>query len=111
LFQNGVMFWRADNRIIYVLYSDGSGQGFQDFWQEGQPDRAGYTPPPGLFEPVRGFGKVWRENLDGPNATIGWGLEQERASIAVVQDFNGGSMIISDRFGLYVLYLSGRWTQ
>jgi len=92
-FENGFMVWREDNRMIYVLYNDGTWQSFPDTWQEGEPEKAGYTPPPGLYEPIRGFGKVWREQLGGPNAAIGWATAPEQGDNRAVQDFRNGVML------------------
>jgi len=42
---------------------------FLDTWDPGQPVGGGPGPQPGLYEPTRAFGKIWRENrsyLDGP---------------------------------------------
>ena len=78
-FERGRMFWRGDNREIYVLRDDGTWRAFADTWQEGQPqDNPDLTAPPGLFQPKRGFGKVWREELGGPASQIGWAREEER---------------------------------
>jgi hypothetical protein len=35
---------------------------YADTWQEGQDPGGAPGPQPGLYEPRRGFGKVWREN-------------------------------------------------
>jgi photosystem II stability/assembly factor-like uncharacterized protein len=66
-FQRGRMLWREDSREIYVLRDDHTWQAFADTWQEGQPeDDPNLIALPGLFQPKRGFGKVWREELGGP---------------------------------------------
>jgi len=65
-FERGAMIWQGDLRLIYVLCGGTSGAGtsvltFEDTWAEGQPSGGGAGPGPGLYEPGRGFGKVWRE--------------------------------------------------
>ena len=76
-FQNGHMFWRQDNDYAYAVYKNGTYQAFTDKWHEGDPDYScAASPPPGLVQPKRGFGKVWCE-LGGASAAIGWGLGDE----------------------------------
>jgi hypothetical protein len=45
------------------------------------PDNRGEeSPPPGLFEPVSGFGLVWRGEVTGTDdlsALLGWAIEPE----------------------------------
>ncbi|HRE48466.1 MAG TPA: hypothetical protein PLD47_12140 [Aggregatilineales bacterium] len=67
-FQFGYMVWAQDTRQIYVLVdSSGSGLGgsvelYSDTWAEGMTDTdPSLVPPPGQQQPIRGFGKVWRE--------------------------------------------------
>ena len=47
------------------------------------PDnRTGETPPAGRFEPVSGFGMLWRgefANIPAARARLGWALEKEYA--------------------------------
>jgi YVTN family beta-propeller protein len=111
-FERGRMFWRGDSREIYVLHDDHTWQAFADTWQEGQPqDDPNLVAPPGLFQPKRGFGKVWREQLGGPASQIGWATEEERGFTGVVQAFDGGTILWSDRGTAYVLYADGSWEQ
>ena len=65
----------------------------------------------GLLEPVRGFGKVWREQLGGPQARIGWATDKERGVYSQVLAFERGEMLhVEGR--VYVLYRdSGTWEQ
>ena len=66
-FERGAMIWQGDLQLIYVLCggtpeAGGSVLTFEDTWAEGQPSGGGAGSSPGLYEPARGFGKVWREN-------------------------------------------------
>jgi len=98
-FEHGYMFWRIDTGKIYVLSIEGadggSWQEYDDPWEEDKypsdidPD---IIPPPGLVQPKRGFGLIWREQLDGPRSDIGWALMEEEGLCAVVQPFEKGSM-------------------
>lgn len=132
-FELGVMLWRSDERTIYVLSSQGSAaftsldrstgsehlkasddpawRSFPDHYDEGQPEYAGYSPPDErLQEPVRGFGKVWREQLGGPAARVGWATTYERRVWAAVQSFERGLIIRTDAGRVYVLRRNGAWT-
>jgi len=109
-FEAGYMFWRSDNRKIYVLKHGGYYEVYDDTWYEGDPVKWGYRPPPGRYEPIRGFGKVWREKLGGPWAgEFGWAIEPERGFVGMVQTFERGLMFWSDRRWVYVLYNTGMW--
>ena len=121
-FQNGYMFWRShEPRLgpIYVLTYDGESQDtgkwrvYTDTWDDSQPSSGGYTPPPNLYEPVRGFGKVWRDRLGGapPPPPMGWAVEGEQGlDGAQTQDFEGATMLYSPRLNrIFVLFLNGTW--
>ncbi len=70
------MIWLEDNETIHIFYEDGVGyypehypdwQGhferFEDTWTPDEPESdPAVVPPEGLYQPIRGFGKVWREN-------------------------------------------------
>jgi hypothetical protein len=106
-FQRGHMFWRQDNDYAYVVYEQGglagTQQSFTDKWSEGDPNLScAASPPPGLFQPERGFGKVWCD-LGAESAAIGWGLGKEAPfgpanGDPLVQDFEHG-MIFRDSDG------------
>ena len=111
-FERGRMFWRGDSREIYVLHDDHTWRDFADTWQEGQPqDDPDLVAPPGLLQPKRGFGKVWREELGGPVSQIGWAREEERGFTGMVQAFDSGTILWSDLGTAYVLYADGSWEQ
>jgi hypothetical protein len=104
------MLWRADERAIYVLQTDGTWARFLDTYddaqQSGDPSLA---PPSGLNQPVRGFGKVWREQLGGAQSSLGWALTDERGYMILAQPFDGGQMFLGPNGGVFVLYDSGSW--
>ncbi|MDH4137854.1 MAG: toll/interleukin-1 receptor domain-containing protein [Anaerolineae bacterium] len=95
-FENGWMFWREDNREIYVVYRSGwstcrdtwDGQDEYSCPETGAPSQ---SPP----TPKRGFGKVWCE-LGGPNATIGSALEAEEGYTMQITAFGNGDMEVLD---------------
>ena len=104
------MFWREDVRHVYVLQQDATWVAYEDTWSEGQPDRdPALVPPDGLYQPVRGFGKVWRERLGGPQARIGWATAPEHGVITLIQPFVHGLVIRGEDDLLYILYGDGTW--
>lgn len=108
-FVNGYMFWRGDLSVIYALYSDHKWQQFVDTWSEGQQEwDPGIVPPPGFYQPKRGFGKVWREQLVQPGITVrdklSWATTEERGLMASWQAYAGGLMLWSNSHGIFVLY-------
>lgn len=108
-FQHGLMFWRGDDRSIYVLLGDGRWQVFDDAYA-GEAEPGGYTPPsPELAAPLRGFGKVWRERLGGANAAIGWGAEPERGFQGLLLVCEKGHILQDDRGHSYLMYQNGEW--
>ncbi len=108
-FQFGQMIWRSDGPTIYVLYNDGGWQSFVDAWRDGMPSSdPALLPPPGLLQPLRGFGKVWREQLGGPAARLGWATNDEAGMDGGFEVWQGG---FSFRFGgeILVLVHGGSW--
>jgi len=80
VFQNGLMIWLQGNGYIFVLHSDGNSpqwEMFPDTWEAGMPEKDDLlVAPAGLIQPVRGFGKVWREQ-HGVKDRLSWALEGE----------------------------------
>lgn len=112
-FERGRMFWRSDTAQIYVLQSGTGGDTwsvFPDTWQEGQTDRdPTLRPPAGREQPIRGFGKVWRELLGGPLAPVGWAVEGEVGYGGQWQPFAGGVLLTAPEGKVYALFADGRW--
>ncbi len=76
-FEHGYMMWRADTSEILVLYSEGGYVSrFRDTWQ-GETLTYPEPVPPGLYEPIRGFGTVWVENPQ-VRSTLGWAVALEQ---------------------------------
>jgi hypothetical protein len=87
-FERGTMLWnRAEDRI-YVLFDDEQHPrwtAFTDEWDEGEPPfDPTITPPPGLYQPVRGFGLVWREQ-PSVRDRLGWAIDQEQGYQTAIQ--------------------------
>jgi hypothetical protein len=88
-FQRGVMVWsRAEDRI-YVLFDDDRSptwQAYEDRFDQGQdpsldPD---IKSPPGLYQPIRGFGLIWRERSN-VRKRLGWGVDREARYQTAIQ--------------------------
>jgi hypothetical protein len=87
-FEHGVMIWVMDQDAIYVLFDDGQSPTwsiYTDEWDPGEPeDDPTLTPPTGLYQPVRGFGLVWREQ-PGVRGRLGWAKDLETGFTISVQ--------------------------
>jgi hypothetical protein len=96
-FERGYMLWRSDTDSVYVLQMQDGSNLFAGTWQlrtekwdGSNPDGVGLSPPPGLHEPVRGFGWLWRTYLGGPGSQVGWAREEEKGFCANMQPFESG---------------------
>jgi len=81
-FEQGRMIWLeriyGQENLILVLHDDGQLDRFDDTWTPGEPESdPAVVPPEGLYQPVRGFGKVWREN-ETIRGQLGWALVPEK---------------------------------
>src|SRR5690606_38531078 len=80
-FERGDMYWISGPNVILVRQGD-SQRNTPNTWQESFPawDRD-LVPPTGLYQPVRGFGWVWRGNtaLGDLRSQLGWAVETEYA--------------------------------
>lgn len=88
-FEGGVMVWVGEEDRIYVLFDDtqwtDGWAAFTDEWEEGDlVEDPSIVPPPGFYQPQRGFGQVWR---DQPNLRdrLGWALAPESGGQTAVQ--------------------------
>ena len=118
-FENGYMVWLGNQNAIYVLYNDPimpRWQVFRDYFAEGMaefsPDYVA-APRPGVWQPRRGFGLLWRDNA-AVRDRIGWGtIEFEQPYSAQVQTANDGAVFISQpTTGVFTLMPGGsNWSQ
>jgi hypothetical protein len=89
-FERGLMLWRERPDLygsqIYVFFGDNTWPYWNptnDRWRPGMPESdSAIVPPPGYYQPVRGFGVFWRETffgLVGQSARdrLGWATEEE----------------------------------
>lgn len=87
-FERGRMIWVDVQDRIYVLFEDGGSPAwaqYPDDFQEGDPDRdESLVAPPGLQQPIRGFGLVWRSN-PRVRDRLGWATTPEVAFEGMIQ--------------------------
>lgn len=108
-FEHGNMYWIGGSGLIIALRSDGIWTSVSDTWQPGMPESdPSLTPPDGLFQPVRGFGKVWREAVD--HDALGWALAPEFATTLTYQcdsRFKSAVCILKGPDGAFLLNIWG----
>ena len=119
VFQNGIMIWVSSvgaggQSAIYVLYNNNTYQRFADTWVDGiDPSSTGLQPPAdNLREPIRGFGKVWRQS-GGVRDLLGWATTDEQGGSGATQVFERGDMLYISQTGqTYILITGspGTWT-
>ncbi len=109
VFETGTMYWWSGNQQIYVLTGRSSGHWsvYPNTYREGE-DLTVLSPPAGFYAPVRGFGKVWRDNPAVSDA-LGWGEGPEAGLTGVYQRFANGTMLYAFAANghgrqIYVLY-------
>ncbi len=93
-FERGAMVYLAGiPGQIFVVTNDGRFRRFDDTFIQGvDPESGGASPPSGLIEPVRGFGKVWRTNPDVRMA-LGWGVVPETGGALTLSAFERGRAV------------------
>ena len=85
-FEGGVLIWLEETDSVIVFYAGGRWQRFDDTWTADQPESdPALVPPAGRFQPIRGFGKVWRERPE-VRELLGWALGVELGFESTIQD-------------------------
>jgi hypothetical protein len=79
--------------VIFVLYDSSAGghqvQVFVDTWTSAEPESdPSIVPPAGLYQPIRGFGKVWRNNPEVRDR-LGWAVAPEEGFETLYQEVTG----------------------
>jgi hypothetical protein len=93
IFENGRMFWREDEQAIYVLHRDNTWEVFADTFVEGEAESdPSLTAPANRVQPIRGFGKVWREQ-PALRERLGWATAREVGYPAAVHPFERGFLV------------------
>jgi len=113
-FEHGYMFWVQSVGEMWVLTETGSGRGtwqaYADTWQLGDPEPV-LNEKPGtlLFQPIRGFGKVWYEN-QGVRDALGWAKFNEIA-VTISYEYRPTTNVhvLAIRDGRFEVYSDGIW--
>lgn len=99
VFERGRMFWLEPVKEIWVIIDGGQWRRYPDTFKEGEAEYdPALTPPAGLKQPIRGFGKVWRENEE-VRAALGWAKDVEYGYTTDYRYDHGGAM---NNAGTYV---------
>jgi hypothetical protein len=96
VFENGRMFWLQPTGQIWVMIVTSEGRGdwqiYEDTFNEGEPETdPELVPPPGMEQPTRGFGKLWRDNPD-LRAALGWAITPEFGFVTRYEYHPGGTI-------------------
>ncbi|HYO87248.1 MAG TPA: hypothetical protein VER79_01300 [Candidatus Limnocylindrales bacterium] len=112
LFEGGRMFWLQPTGQIWVLHVTGEGRGawtiYPDTFIDGEPEsEPSLTPPAGLLQPDRGFGKLWRE-VPAVRDALGWAVTPEFGYTSAYEYHAGGTVDASGVYtpgpGYHILY-------
>ena len=108
-FQGGAMLTRADTSQVFVLVrSSGRWLTFPNTWRPGEVLAPTGARPPGTLEPLRGFGKVWRDQ-PSVKLQLGWPVYEERNAGGSVQVMENGTLVRSSYGVVYALLNDGTW--
>lgn len=108
-FQGGAMLARADQSLVYVLVrSTGRWSSAPNTFRRGDVLAPVGERPPGTFEPLRGFGKIWREQ-PAVKLQLGWPVYDERRAPCSLQSFEHGLLLRSSYGVIYALLNDGTW--
>jgi len=111
VFEGGRMLWIQPTQQIWVLVVTETGRGtwtvYQDTFEEGEPESdPSIVAPVGLLQPMRGFGKLWRDNPEVREA-LGWATTPEFGYVSPYEYHPGGEMVDGDYVpgpGYHVLF-------
>jgi len=100
-FEHGWMVWRAsraayDAPAIFVLFEDDQHYvRFDDTYSAtADPESGPAVAPPGLEQPLRGFGKVWRDGtVAGVRDRLGWATGPESPGEGATESFDRGALV------------------
>jgi hypothetical protein len=97
-FENGFMIWFGPSDTIFVMYNEGQlgaqrpFDTFEDTFEEGDPESdPDIVPPDGLYQPVRGFGLIWRSN-PVIREQLGWATAPEAGFETWLQFYSARAM-------------------
>ena len=93
-FEGGWMVWLQPNSQIWLLTEDEAGlkvwSVYDDSFSEGDAESdPQIVSPEGRYQPVRGFGKLWRENPE-VRLKLGWAVGPEIGHSTRYRYYHGG---------------------
>ncbi|MCB9457224.1 MAG: hypothetical protein H6671_14665 [Anaerolineaceae bacterium] len=112
VFEHGRMFWVQPREQIWVMIESGPGQGtwqvYEDTFNEGDAETdPTIIPPDGMFQPERGFGKLWRDTQAVRDA-LGWAVTPEFGYVSNYEYHHGGTVNTANEYvpgpGYHVLF-------
>ena len=105
-FEHARMFWlepAARKESIWILFSDGPTDDvgdwvvYEDRFEEGEiSSDPSILPPEGKFQPIRGFGKLWRQEDELRNR-VGWALADE-VGYSTDYHYEFGGEVVADQY-------------
>ncbi len=112
LFEHGLMFWREDNAVIYVMVDDGR------FWELEAPEYGAYPESPLQFQWDRfpkptaqsGFGRVWWNYLD-IRYGLGEAVTSEINAYQPIHQFMPGVVLFTLPDGRVIFSNQTNWMQ
>ncbi len=106
-FERGMMIWLSTGDIFalaggMVNNTPSTFWRVPDQWREGMaPGDASMTVPPGVRQPIRGFGLAWRIH-DDIRSALGWAMADEEGYTGIFQRFERGLMLTAPDGSAYV---------
>jgi formylglycine-generating enzyme required for sulfatase activity len=123
-FEGGRMIWSqiGDQFFVIVYGKQGAGEGTWLLYPateipvinpDGVSCKADPQPPPGLMQPVRGFGGVWCHLDPKTREAIGFATEVERSVTGnLIQQFEAGWVLRDSKNSVYVFFeYEGRYVR
>ncbi|HLY27330.1 MAG TPA: hypothetical protein VKQ72_13375 [Aggregatilineales bacterium] len=100
-FEHGFMIYFEPGNVIFAAFDSGRlrwGQ-YTNTWQNGMPDSdPTIAAPQGMFQPVRGFGLVWRGQV-GVRDRLGWATAAEASYQGALQIDTDGNRYVQGPSG------------
>jgi hypothetical protein len=99
-FERGFLLWVEESDAFYLFETEPDPSGSRAVYTTvglelkpgaSEDHRTGEDPPPGLYEPVSGFGLIWRGEVEWPEVgdareRLGWATEPEFGFDTTTQD-------------------------
>ncbi len=97
VFEHGRMVWIQPRKQIWVMVDTGNGSGswtvYDDTFVDGEPESdPTIVVPEGKYQPLRGFGKLWRETGD-IREKLGFGITPEFGYVSNYEYHPGGTTV------------------